>query len=172
MSISEPAGRITRLVREPVGRPSVRAVAFWAWNAVVGWCVFACLQLAWMLVADAWTSPLHLAGLALTVVFALVHVSIMPRWRYRVHRWEITEDAVFVRSGWLTQETRVAPIARLQTVDSRRGFLHRIYGLTTVTVTTASSAGALSIHALDDAVARDVVAALTVVAQQTPGDAT
>ena len=57
-------------------------------------------------------------------------------------------------------------------VDSRRGFLHRIYGLTTVTVTTASSAGALSIHALDDAVARDVIAALTAVAQQTPGDAT
>jgi len=172
MSASEPAGRIARLVREPAGRPSQRAVAFWAWNAVVGWCVFVGLQLVWMLFADAWTSPLHLAGLAVTAVVAIVHVSIMPKWRYRVHRWEITDDAVFVRSGWLTQETRVAPIARLQTVDSRRGFLHRIYGLTTVTVTTASSAGALSIHALDDAVARDVIATLTAVAQQTPGDAT
>lgn len=172
MTGSESTGRIALLVREPSWRPSPRAVPFWTWNAIVGWVVFACLQLAWMLIADAWTSPLHLGGLALTALVATVHVSVMPRWRYRVHRWEITDDAVFVRSGWLTQETRVAPIARLQTVDSRRGFLHRIYGLTTVTVTTASSAGALSIHALDDAVARDVVAALTAVAQQTPGDAT
>jgi len=172
MSISESSGRIARLVREPAGRPSRRAVAFWTWNAIVGWVVFTLIQLAWMLFADAWSSPLHLGGLALTALVAIVHVSIMPRWRYRVHRWEITDDAVFVRSGWLTQETRVAPIARLQTVDSRRGFLHRIYGLTTVTVTTASSAGALSIHALDDAVAREVVARLAAVAQQTEGDAT
>jgi membrane protein YdbS with pleckstrin-like domain len=172
MTVSEPTGRISGIIREPVGRPSVRAVAFWTWNAIVGWVVFVLIQLLWMLIANAWTAPLHLAGLALTVVVAIVHVSIMPRWRYRIHRWEITADAVFVRSGWLTQETRVAPIARLQTVDSRRGFLHRIYGLTTVTVTTASSAGALSIHALDDAVARDVIARLAEVAQQTPGDAT
>jgi len=163
---------IARLVTEPTGRPSARAIAFWAWNAIIGWVVFVLAQLAWMLFADAWTSPLHLTGLAVTAVVAIVHVSVMPRWRYRIHRWEITEDAVFVRSGWLTQETRVAPIARLQTVDSRRGFLHRLYGLTTVTVTTASSAGALSIHALDDAVAREVVATLAEVAQQTAEDAT
>ncbi|NNC11417.1 PH domain-containing protein [Planctomonas sp. JC2975] len=169
---ADATGRIALLVREPNGRPSTRAIAFWTWNAIIGWVVFLCLQLLWMLIADAWTNSLHLAGLAITVLVAIVHVSIMPRWRYRVHRWEITDDAVFVRSGWLTQETRVAPIARLQTVDSRRGFLHRIYGLTTVTVTTASSAGALSIHALDDAVAREVVARLAAVAQQTKGDAT
>ena len=96
----------------------------------------------------------------------------MPRWRYRVHRWEITDDAIFVRSGWLTQETRVAPIARLQTVDARRGFLSRMMGLTSVTITTASSAGALTIHALDDAVAREVVAVLAEVAQHSEGDAT
>lgn len=163
---------IARLVEEPTGRPSTRAIAFWTWNAIVGWVVFVLLQLAWMLFANAWTSVPHLVGLAVTFVVAVVHVSVMPRWRYRIHRWEITDDAVFVRSGWLTQETRVAPIARLQTVDSRRGFLHRIYGLTTVTVTTASSAGALSIHALDDAVAREVVATLAEVAQQTAEDAT
>jgi membrane protein YdbS with pleckstrin-like domain len=45
-------------------------------------------------------------------------------------------------------------------------------GLTSVTITTASSAGALTIHALDDDVAREVVARLAEVAQQTPGDAT
>lgn len=170
--MSNAAGSIAAMVKEPSLRPSVRAMTFWTWNAVIGWTVFFIAQLVWMLVANVWTDPLHLAGLAVTIVVAVAHVSIMPRWRYSVHRWEITDDAVFVRSGWLTQETRVAPIARLQTVDSRRGFLHRMMGLTSVTITTASSAGALTIHALDDDVARDVVAQLAEVAQQTQGDAT
>jgi hypothetical protein len=160
------------IVREPSGRPSVRAVRFWTWNAIVGWTFVVILELLWMLAANAWTATPHLVGLAVSVVAAAIHVSIMPRWRYRVHRWEITDDGIFVRSGWLTQETRVAPIARLQTVDSRRGFLSRMMGLTSVTITTASSAGPLTIHALDDDVAREVVARLAEVAQESSGDAT
>lgn len=165
-------GVIAAMIREPSGFPSARAIRFWTWNAIIGWTVFLVLQLFWMLIANAWSSPLHQGGLALTIVVAILHVSIMPRWRYRVHRWEVTEDAIFVRSGRLTQQTRVAPIVRLQTVDSRRGFLSRIMGLTTVTITTASSAGALTIHALDDDVAREVVAKVTELAQHSSGDAT
>lgn len=163
---------IKAMVMEPSRRPSVRAIAFWTWTALVGWSFFFLAQLVWMLLGSAWASPLHLTALGLTVVAATVHASIMPRWRYRVHRWEITDDAVFVRSGWFTQETRVAPIARLQSVDSRRGFIHRMMRLTNVTITTASSAGALTIHALDDDVAREVVAQLAEVAQHSEGDAT
>jgi membrane protein YdbS with pleckstrin-like domain len=163
---------ITAMIHDPVGRPSPRAVRFWTLDAIGGWTFFAILQLLWMLVGNYWTNPIHLGGLALTVLAAVIHVSIMPRWRYSVHRWEVTDDAIFVRSGWLTQETRVAPISRLQTVDSRRGLLSRIMGLTTIKITTASSAGALTIHALDDAVAEEVVARLAAIAQQNAGDAT
>ena len=163
---------IAAMIHDPVGRPSTRAIRFWTLDAIAGWTFFAILQLVWMLIGNYWTSPLHLGGLALTVLAAIIHAAIMPRWRYRVHRWEITDDAIFVRSGWFTQATRVAPISRLQTVDSQRGFLSRIMGLTTVKITTASSAGALTIHALDDAVAEEVVAKLAVIAQQNVGDAT
>jgi uncharacterized protein len=163
---------IARFVHDPTGRPSLRAIRFWTWNAIIGWTFLLAAQAVVMLVTNEWNSTVRLVLIGVTVVFAIVHVSVMPRWRYRVHRWEITEDAIFVRSGWLTQETRVAPIARLQTVDSRRGFLSRIMGLTTVTITTASSAGALRIHALDDDVAREVVAALAITAQRSTGDAT
>jgi uncharacterized protein len=163
---------IAAMIHDPSRRPSVRAVRFWTLDAIIGWTFFAVLQVAWMLIGNYWTNPLHLGGLALTVVAAIIHAAIMPRWRYSVHRWEVTDDAIFVRSGWLTQETRVAPISRLQTVDSRRGFLSRIMGLTTIKITTASSAGALTIHALDDAVAQEVVAKLATIAQQNAGDAT
>jgi uncharacterized protein len=163
---------IAAMIHDPVGRPSLRAVRFWTIDVITGWTFFAALQVLWMLLGNYWTNPIHLGGLALTVVVAVIHAAVMPRWRYSVHRWEITDDAIFVRSGWLTQETRVAPISRLQTVDSRRGFLSRLMGLTTVKITTASSAGALTIHALDDAVAEEVVAKLAAIAQQNAGDAT
>ena len=163
---------IAAMIHDPVGRPSTRAVRFWTLDAIVGWAFLAGIQLLWMLLGNLWTNPYHLGGLALTVLVAIIHASIMPRWRYSVHRWEVTDDAIFVRSGWLTQETRVAPISRLQTVDSRRGFLSRLMGLTTIKITTASSAGALTIHALDDAVAEEVVAKLAAIAQENAGDAT
>ncbi|EUA22778.1 bacterial PH domain protein [Mycobacterium xenopi 3993] len=76
----------------------------------------------------------HRGGLVVSAV-------VVPWWRYRVHRWEISPQAVYTRSGWLVQERRIAPISRVQTVDTYRGPLERLFGLANVTVTTASSAG-------------------------------
>ena len=93
-------------------------------------------------------------------------------WRYRVHRWELGPQAVFTRTGWLVQERRIAPISRVQTVDTYRGPLDRMFGLANVTVTTASSAGAVRIVALDSDVADRVVARLTDIAAIGGEDAT
>jgi membrane protein YdbS with pleckstrin-like domain len=93
-------------------------------------------------------------------------------WRYRVHRWEIGPQAVYTRTGWLVQERRIAPISRVQTVDTYRGPLDQLFGLANVTVTTASSAGAVHIVALDMDVADQVVAQLTDIAAIGAGDAT
>ena len=96
----------------------------------------------------------------------------MPQWRYRVHRWEVAPQAVYTRAGWLHQESRIAPISRIQTVDSERGPLEQLFGLADVTVTTASAAGPLSIEGLDRATAERLVDELTTAAQATRGDAT
>jgi membrane protein YdbS with pleckstrin-like domain len=93
-------------------------------------------------------------------------------WRYGVHRWEVTESAVYTRTGWFNQESRVAPITRVQTVDTHRGPLERMFGLATVTVTTASSAGAVRIAALDLEVAERTVNRLTDIAAMHREDAT
>jgi membrane protein YdbS with pleckstrin-like domain len=71
----------------------------------------------------------------------VVFVAIVPLWRYRVHRWDIGPKAVYTRSGWLIQERRIAPISRVQTVDTYRGPGGPAVRLANVTVTTASSAG-------------------------------
>lgn len=100
------------------------------------------------------------------------YVVAMPRIRFRIHRWEITDEAVYTKTGWLTQQWRVAPLSRIQTVDSVRGPLQQALGLSTVTVTTASAAGALSIVALDAELAERVVQYLTNRTQLTPEDGT
>ena len=102
----------------------------------------------------------------------MLFVVVVPVWRYRVHRWDLDPTAVYTRSGWLVQERRIAPISRVQTVDTYRGPLDRLFGLTNVTVTTASSAGAVRIVALDDPVAQQVVARLTDIAALGTEDAT
>ena len=102
----------------------------------------------------------------------IVGVGVEPFWRYRVHRWETTNEAVYARSGWLVREWRAAPLSRVQTVDALRGPLEQLLGLSTLRVTTASSYGAIDIGGLDQTTASRLADELTQITQQIPGDAT
>lgn len=151
----------------------------WAVGGAIPWLVLAAGQLAWIAIdqrlspASGW-HPHWLHGLlaAVTMVGATMSVVVVPLWRYRVHRWEVSPQAVYTRTGWLVQERRIAPISRVQTVDTYRGPLDRLFGLANVTVTTASSAGAVRIVALDAHVADNLVTQLTDIAAVGAGDAT
>jgi len=110
---------------------------------------------------------LVLGGLVLAA-----YVAVVPQWRYLVHRWEVTDTAVYTQTGWWTRERRIAPMSRIQTVDHVEGAVSRLFGLATVTVTTASAAGALEIAGLDRDVARRLVDELTVKTDAVEGDAT
>ena len=135
-----------------------------------GWLILFFGQIIWLISGDDLTW--HLVGLVVTAVLAGLHLVIMPQWRYRVHLWEATDEAVYTQAGWINQERRIAPISRVQTVDTERGPLDQLFGLANVTVTTASSAGAVRIVALDSDVADRVVAALTDIASLGAEDAT
>jgi membrane protein YdbS with pleckstrin-like domain len=100
------------------------------------------------------------------------YVVVVPQWRYLVHRWEVTATAVYTQTGWWTRERRIAPMSRVQTVDYAEGAVARVFGLASVTVTTASSAGALEISGLERARARQLVDELTLKADAVAGDAT
>ncbi|MFD7749316.1 PH domain-containing protein [Streptomyces sp. NPDC059698] len=97
---------------------------------------------------------------------------LLPLWWFRTHRWEVTEDAVYVRTGFFRQEWRIAPMSRIQTVDTVRGPLEQLFRLATVTVTTASAKGAVRIAGLDHEVAAELARRLTRITRETPGDAT
>lgn len=158
-------------LRDPAHLVSPRAVVYWTVRAAPLWVLVLVGESIWF-----WSSGDHfglrVAALVITVLLAAAHLIVMPRWRYRVHRWELTATAVYTQSGWLSQERRIAPISRVQTVDTERGPLEQLFRLANVTVTTASAAGPLRIHGLDRTTAEGLVAELTEVTSHSRGDAT
>jgi uncharacterized protein len=161
--------RADTTLRDPANRVSPRARWLWTISGVLQ----VVALVAALLVAEALT-PLDLPWWAWLLVAAVsaVHVLVVPQWRYRVHRWEVTDAAVYTQTGWWARERRIAPMSRIQTVDHAEGALARLLGLATVTVTTASAAGALEIAGLDAALARELVDELTTKADAVEGDAT
>src|SRR2546421_496071 len=67
--------------------------------------------------------------MVLILVIGIPYAFVVPLWRYAVHRWEATEDAVYAKTGWLWQEWRIAPMSRIQTVDTERGPLEQLFRL-------------------------------------------
>lgn len=158
-------------LRPPRHQVSRRAIAWWTVHAVLSVFTLLVALVAGLAVwRDARPWLAWLAGAV--VVLGVVYTLVMPRWRFRVHRWEVTDAAVYTSAGWLNQEWRVAPMSRIQTVDTERGPLQQLLGLSTVTVTTASAAGALHLEGLDHRLASEVVEQLTATTQSTEGDAT
>lgn len=158
-------------IRVPRLRIERRAVAWWMLRALARWG----LLLAALVVAYALWEPARVwlvAPIAAASAVLAVRLSVEPWWRYRVHRWEITERATYASSGWLVQEWRVAPTSRIQTVDAVRGPFEQMLGLSTLRVTTASSYGAVNISGLDRRTAEEAAKRLAVVAELAEGDAT
>jgi membrane protein YdbS with pleckstrin-like domain len=162
---------VSAQLRPPRNRVSSRAIRYWTVRATPGWLVLIAGQVIWWLV-DRGLVTWHVVGFVVTGVIAAAHLTVMPRWRFRVHRWEITDEAVYTQAGWFNQEWRIAPLSRIQTVDTERGPIEAVFGLANVTITTASAAGPLKLHGLDRDVARDVSDQLTARTQAVPGDAT
>jgi membrane protein YdbS with pleckstrin-like domain len=109
---------------------------------------------------------------AVIAVIGLFSVLALPTWWHRVHRWEVTDTAVYTLTGYFWRTWRVAPMSRIQTVDTTQGPLQRSFGLSTVVVTTASSAGAVKLEGLDEDQANELAERLTQLTDATPGDAT
>jgi membrane protein YdbS with pleckstrin-like domain len=157
-------------LREPSRRVSPRARTMWRVSSLVE----GLMTFTVMAVADTLVDEIDLPwwAFALAVGAHLVWAAVVPQWRYLVHRWEVTETAVYTQTGWWARERRIAPMSRIQTVDHAEGAVERLFRLATVTVTTASAAGALRISGLDKDVARRLVDELTLKADVVEGDAT
>ena len=159
-------------MRDPAHRVSPRARGMWTVEALLLVTVVLAGQVVWWFVDPDPPRTAHVVVAVIWLAVSAAYVVVMPRWRFRVHRWEATPHAMYTQSGWLRQERRIAPLSRVQTIDLERGPVAQLFALATVTVTTASAAGPLRIHGLDLPVARELVDSLTAAAVRERGDAT
>lgn len=159
------------MLRPPRNTVNERAVGWWR----AQWLLLAAAPVVPLVVLGALIEPARFWLLLPAAVLAGAGTAaavLLPLWWFRTHRWEITEDAVYVRTGFFRQEWRIAPMSRIQTVDTVRGPLEQLFRLATVTVTTASAKGAVRIAGTDHEVAADLAQQLTRITRDTPGDAT
>jgi membrane protein YdbS with pleckstrin-like domain len=167
---------MTTPVREPAWPLSRSAIGLWVTEGVIS-AVFlgiAATVFAVFVPSDA-PAPFPLFRWLLPAavgVYAVVAIGIRPWVRFRVHRWEVTGEAVYTLTGWLTRTWTLVPISRIQTVDVTRGVLQQLFGLSTVAVMTASSQGTVQVWHLEADVAQQVADDLAHRAEQVRDQAT
>ncbi|MGY1605251.1 PH domain-containing protein [Geodermatophilus sp. SYSU D00815] len=162
-------------VRMPAWPLSRSAIWLWVTEGILGTLFNAVLVAAFLLFVPAEGGPLPLLRWlvpALAVAYAVMAIGIRPFVRYRVHRWEVTGEAVYTLTGWLTRTWTLVPIARIQTVDVTRGLLQQAFGLASVAVLTASSQGTVRVPNLELDVANRVAEDLARRAEQVRDEAT
>ena len=151
---------MTTPVRKPAWSLSRSAIGLWVTEGVVsslGIGIAAALFIVYVPVDAGGPLPLlrWLVPVA-AVLWAVATIGVRPWFRFRVHRWEVTPDAVYTLTGWLTRTWTLVPISRIQTVDVTRGVLQQLFGLSTVAVLTASSQGTVRVWHLEAEVAQRV----------------
>lgn len=167
-----PASPASPPLRPPAHQVSPRAIAWWQLRQLL-WLLVIVVPQVIVLLALGPDAPTWLVVTAAgTGAVLLVYGIVVPPIKYRIHRWEITDEAVYTMSGWLVREWRIAPISRVQTVDTEGGPLQQLLKLANVTVTTASASGPVTINGLDARDAAELARTLTETTQATPGDAT
>ena len=159
-------------MREPAHRVSTRAIGMWTVEALVGVAVLLAGQIVWWFVDDRASRTAHWVVGAVWLVLSIAYVVVMPRWRYRVHRWEATRARDLHPGGLAAAGAPHRPDQpcaddrpRARTgraaLPARLG--HRDDGV---------GGGPLGIHGLDLPVAQELVESLTAAAVRERGDAT
>ncbi|MEO3800453.1 PH domain-containing protein [Nonomuraea sp. B1E8] len=167
-------------IRDPANRVSPKAIRLWLFESLIAFVFFlggSLLVSGWLDGRQWWWVPGWYADNswllpAAVVVLLLPFLVAEPFVRYAVHRWELSGDVVYARSGFLTREWVFVPVSRIQTVDKGQGWLERMLGLATLEIRTASHAGSSTIKGLDYGVAAGLAEQLAHRAEQLRDDAT
>ncbi|QLG26834.1 PH domain-containing protein [Halorarum halophilum] len=116
--------------------PRVRLV--WIGGALVTAAVLAVLGFG----VRRFGVPFPEAAIVAVVALAAVVGVVLALLRYRVWRFEVRGDSLYLVRGVLTRTDTSVPFVRVQHVDTRRGPVERAVGLASVVVYTAGTRGA------------------------------
>ena len=85
--------------------------------------------------------PWIVAGaLGLILVNAVARIAVIPPIRYRLWRYQLREDQLFLQRGFLVIRRTLIPLIRVQNVDTVQCPIARRFGLWSVVVFTAANA--------------------------------
>ena len=82
------------------------------------------------------------------VVLVLIQVAITPYFRFHRYRYEINDEFIDVREGYIFVERNIVPLERLHKMQTVRGPIDRIFKVAKVNVTTAG--GDVTLRFLDE----------------------
>jgi len=116
--------------------PRVRLV--WAVGAVVTATVLGAVAAAVDRFVFEVGVPVVVAVAGLALAAGVVNAVL----KYRIWRFDVREDDLYLERGVLTRVNTVVPFVRVQHVDTQRGPVERTLGLASVVVYTAGSRGA------------------------------
>ena len=72
------------------------------------------------------------------VVLLILMVIVMPSIRFKYWRYEVGEHELDIARGFIWRKRFIIPFVRVQNTDTRQGPLLRLFGLSSVTVSTAA----------------------------------
>ncbi|WP_135665442.1 PH domain-containing protein [Halorhabdus rudnickae] len=111
-----------------------------------------------------------LPGVGVGVLVAIVGIGHVL-WLYRTWQYEVREDALYLERGVVTHVKTVVPFVRVQHIDTSRGPIDRVIGLSSLVVYTAGSRGAdVTIPGLTPEDAEDLQDRLKMLAKESTGD--
>lgn len=89
----------------------------------------------------------------------LAHMAFSPYFRFHRYRYQITDEFIDVREGYIFVERKLVPLERLHKMQTNKGPIDRIFKVAKVTVTTAG--GDVTLRFLDEEKAEHIAESLS-----------
>lgn len=101
----------------------------------------------WLFIFPEDIEPAKPVSLLLALLIT-ANMLISPWFRYHRYRYSISQESIDIREGYLFKKRNIVPIERLHKLQTAKGPIDQLFGISTVVVTTAG--GDVSIRFLEE----------------------
>ncbi|MBQ9022074.1 MAG: PH domain-containing protein [Eggerthellaceae bacterium] len=144
----------------PANQLDPRVKSVWRFNDAIWICIVMLPLIACAFVMTFFPESLGIGRLLLIVLLVLwvvllvIWLVVLPPIRYARWRYEITPEYLDIAKGIFWRKRYIIPFIRVQNTDTRQGPILRMFGLASVTVSTAAHEH--EIPGLDAAIAEEL----------------
>ncbi len=148
---------------EPVHRLDTKALNYWRLTGVISAVIYWLVVCAYWYASSIWPLPGWVTVvLGILAFLGMVYeIVVVPQVKWNTWRYGVSDQEIFLQHGVIVKHRTLVPMVRVQHVDTNKGPVLGLFGLSSVTIATA--AGMHEIPALSDSVAaslRDRIAEL------------